>query len=199
MRHIRITGATGGDGRRGDGPCGERGFSLLEAVFATVLVAGGLAGVAQLVLVAIAVNHSSGTTTTTTALASQKMEELGGLAFYTDEGGRAVTDSASDLTVTPAAPIGGRGLQPSPPDALSANTPGYVDYLGVSGQWVGTGADTPREAVFVRRWSVIPLPAHPDNALILQVYVAKAPAASRGVFRQPGAAAVVSLRARKSR
>jgi len=189
-----VAGATDGDGYRG-----QRGFSLLEAVFATLLVAAGLAGVAQLFVVAIAVNHSSGTTTTATALASQKMEELRGLAFHTDEAGAAVTDSASDLSVTPAAPIGGRGLRPSPLETLSTNTPGYVDYLGVAGQWVGTGADTPRDAVFVRRWSVTPLPAHPDDALILQVYVVKASAASPGVSRQPGAAALVSLRARKSR
>jgi hypothetical protein len=175
------------------------GFSLLEVLTATALMTTGLVAVAQLFLVAIDAVRWSAVTTMTTALASQKLEQLHSLAFFTDETGTPVTDCASDLSVTPASPAGGRGLLPSPASSLTTNTPGYVDYLDAAGQWVGTGPTVPRGASFVRRWSVTAVPARPNDALVLQVAVARASATSQAASRRSGDAVLASLKARKAR
>jgi hypothetical protein len=105
-------------------------------------------------------------------LAAQKMEQLRGLTWGFDDNGTSlpVSDSTTDLTTEPPGG-GGGGLNPSPTGTLNANTPGYVDYLDKRGQWVGNGAVPPPTAVYIRRWSVEPLPTNPNNTLILQVLV----------------------------
>jgi hypothetical protein len=60
-------------------------------------------------------------------------------------------------------------LTPSPDDSLSANVAGYVDYLDRDGNSLGGGAQIPTETVYVRRWSIEPLPTNPNNTLVLQV------------------------------
>ncbi len=62
----------------------------------------------------------------------------------------------------------------------------------------------PAQAVYVRRWSVEPLPANPNNTVILQVLVTKArnrgPADSEGgPGRRPrDEARLITLKTRKS-
>jgi type II secretory pathway pseudopilin PulG len=188
------------DLQAGGSKCGSgSGFSLIEVLTATAMMAAGLTVIAQLFLFEIDANRWSAATTTAAALAGEKLEQLRSLAFFTDETGVPVTDAASDLSVTPASATGGRGLLASPASALIANTPGYVDFLDAAGGWVGAGPVTPRGAVFVRRWSITPLPAHPNDALILQVAVARASAASRGAALRAGDAVVVGLKARRAR
>ena len=177
----------------------DSGFTLLEVLTATALMTAGLVAIAQLFLVAIDAYRWAAVTTMTTALAGQKLEQLRSLAFFTDEAGAPVTDCASDLSVAPASPAGGRGLLPSPASALTANTPGYVDYLDAAGQWMGTGAAAPRGTTFVRRWSVTAVPARPNDALVLQVAVARASAASLAASMRSGDAVMVSLKARRAR
>ena len=46
-----------------------------------------------------------------------------------------------------------------------------MDYLDRYGASLGTAANPPDGAVYVRRWSVEPLPTNPNNTLILQVHV----------------------------
>jgi hypothetical protein len=166
---------------------------------ATALMTGGLVAIAQLFLAAGAANRWSGATTMAAALAGQKLEQMRSLAFFVDEAGAPVTDYASDLSVDPPSAGGGQGLLASPSSTLSANTPGYVDYLDPAGRWLGNGATMPRGAAFVRRWSIIPAPARPNDALVLQVAVLRAPAASGSVSARAGDAVVVSLRARRWR
>lgn len=142
------------------------GSSLVEVIVATSLVATSLVGVAQLFASAISSNIVSQATTFTTTLAAQKLEQL-----------------RSDT-----------GLTRSPPDALEEDTPGYVDYVDAS----GNASDERRardRALYVRRWSVEPLPVDPENALILQVHVARIRrAASRD--RLPGDARMVMVKAK---
>ena len=59
----------------------------------------------------------------------------------------------------------------APANALSANVDGYVDYVDRYGHTLGGGVNAPAGAVYVRRWSVEPLPTNPNNTLILQVLV----------------------------
>jgi len=177
----------------------ERGFSLLEVITATALMAAGLVAIAQLFVIAIDAVRWSGTTTMAATLAVEKLEQLRGLAFFVDESGAAVTDSATDLAVAPPASTGGRGLLTSPASALTMNTAGYVDYLDAAGQWVGTGTTAPRGAVYTRRWSVTPLAAHPTRALVLRVVVLRSSATSPSASLRAGDAPLACLKARKAR
>jgi hypothetical protein len=74
-------------------------------------------------------------------------------------------------------PSGGQGLTPSPPAGatgpLAENTAGYCDFLDRSGNSLGGGTTAPPSTVYVRRWSIEPLPTNPNNTLILQVLVAR--------------------------
>jgi prepilin-type N-terminal cleavage/methylation domain-containing protein len=150
----------------------DGGFTILEVLIAMLLLAIMALGVAQLFGVAIQATTGARHQTSTTILAAQKMEQLRSLTWgLADDGtGLPVSDTTTDLTQEPPS-SGGGGLNPSPATSLDANTPGYVDYLDVRGQRVGTGATPPGAAVFIRRWNIRPLPTNPNNTLILQVLV----------------------------
>ena len=150
----------------------DDGFTVLEVLIAMLLLAIMALGVAQLFGVAIQATSSARHQTTTTTLAAQKMEQLRALTwgFDTSGTGLPVSDTTTDLSVEPAGSTG-NGLNPSPPGSLNANTVGYVDYLDARGQNVGSGGAPPPAALFIRRWSITPLPTNPNNTLILQVLV----------------------------
>lgn len=184
----------------------ERGFSLIETITATSLMAVALVSLAQLFIVATNANRGARTTTFATVLAQQKMEQLRGLAWGFDTIGLPISDTTSDVSVTPAAADGGKGLTPSPqgPDgALHKNTAGYVDYVDSQGATLGGGDAVPPNTVYIRRWSIEPLPTNPNNTLVLQVLVTRV--ANRGaadtaadVKRLPEEARIVSVKTRKA-
>lgn len=149
----------------------EGGFSLMETMVATMLLASALVTTAQLLVIATRANSNAQRQTYSSTLAQEKMEQLRGLAWGFDELGLPVNDFTSNLTVDPAVAVGGVGLTPSPGDSLASNMTGYVDYLDRAGASLGGGADPPAGTAFVRRWSVEPLPTNPNNTLILQVMV----------------------------
>jgi prepilin-type N-terminal cleavage/methylation domain-containing protein len=160
---------------------GEHGFTLVEVLVAMVIVTCGALGVAELVTVAVRAAQAARSLTSCTMLAVQKMEQLKALtwSFAGDEvDSPPVGDVSTDLSYEPATG-GGRGLSASPAGALERNTPGYVDFLDADGRWVGTGATPPGAAVFIRRWSVEPLPAAPDDTRMLQVLVTRVTIESR--------------------
>src|SRR5512135_3639169 len=107
----------------------DAGFSLVEVMVATAILAGALVTLAQLFALATNSNFGSRQTTYAGILGEQKMEELRGLTYGFDAQGLPVTDDTTDTTVTPENQAGGTGLTPSPPTALQENTPGYVDYV----------------------------------------------------------------------
>jgi hypothetical protein len=129
-------------------------------------------GVAGLFGVAIQATHGARNQTSTATLAEQKMEQLRSLTWGFDTSGQnlPVSDTSTNLSQQPATDDG-NGLNPSPAGTLDTNTAGYVDYLDRRGEWVGTGATPPATAVFIRRWSIQPLPTNPNNTLVLQVLV----------------------------
>ena len=102
----------------------EAGFSLIETMVATLLLATGLVATAQMIGLATRGNIAAQRSTYTATLAQEKMEQLRGLAWGFDAIGLPMQDFTSDISVEPAATNGGPGLQPSPTNALSANTPG---------------------------------------------------------------------------
>ena len=146
-------------------------------------------------------NTMARSTTMTMVAAQQKMEQLRGLTWGFDILNLPVSDTTTDISVQPTTQTGS-GLAPSPPNSLTQSFDGYVDYLDKYGNWIGTGVVPPRGMVYIRRWSIEPLPANPNNTLILQVLVTKR--ANRGaadagaVGRLPEEARLVSVKTRKS-
>lgn len=143
------------------------GFSLLEVLVATTIMLVGVAALAQLAVLAARANRTAHTTTVAAVLAQQKMEQLRGL-----------------------------GLSPSPAGALGQNTTGYCDFVDGNGRVLGGGTTPPPGAVYIRRWSVEPLPASPNNTLVLQVLVTRS--RTSGVTRLPDDIRLVSVKTRKA-
>lgn len=148
---------------------------MAEVAVSVFLMAISAIGVAQLFTIAARANLNAKSQTSTAVYATQKMEQLRSLAWGYEElagggVGNPITDLQTNLSVDP--PAGnGPGLAPTPPDVLDRNIPPYVDYLDAQGGWIGTGATAPPGTVYVRRWSIEPLPANPNDTLVFQVVV----------------------------
>src|SRR5688572_10383899 len=115
------------------------GFSLVEVMIATGILATALISLAQLFAISTTSNMSSRSTTFATVLAEQKMEELRALTWGFDSSGLPMTDTTSDTADVDDATTGGTGLTPSPGTALQENTDGYVDYVDMLGNKLGGG------------------------------------------------------------
>jgi type II secretory pathway pseudopilin PulG len=120
-----------------------RGYSVLEVLIATTIVAVGVGALAQLVGVAARANVRATQTTIATVLAQQKMEDL-------------LSASAGDLSA-------------SPPGALVQSIDGYADFADRAGRILGRGPAPPAGSAYLRRWSIDPLPNGVNNTWILQV------------------------------
>ena len=151
----------------------EQGFSLIEVLAASTILTVGVLSLAQLFALSTTTNTASKNTSYASVLAEQKMEELRALSWGFDRDGLPLTDLTSDTAVDPETTAGGTGLSPSPAEALRENTVGWVDYIDRFGKKVGDGRSaTPDDAaVYVRRWSVEPLPTNPNNTIVIQVLV----------------------------
>jgi type II secretory pathway pseudopilin PulG len=181
------------------------GFSLVEVLVAMGLLTAVSMGVAQVLALSTRANLMARGATSTTSMAEQKLEQLRSLTWGFDSAGQGlpVSDTTTDLTVTPPTHTGS-GLNPSPADALEQNTAGFVDFLDGSGGWVGTGTTPPPSAVYIRRWSIQPLPTNPNNTLVVQVLVtpvASEMARVQSAFtrtRMAGDALLITVRTRKA-
>jgi prepilin-type N-terminal cleavage/methylation domain-containing protein len=181
------------------------GFSLVEVVVAMGILTIVSLGVAQLFAASTRVNIVAKSQTSTTMLAEQKMEQIRSLTwgFDTNGEGLPVSDTTSDLAVYPTTQEGS-GLNPSPSDSLEHNTAGFVDFVDAGGTWVGTGSAPPATAVYIRRWSIQPLPTNPNNTLVIQVLVtptsnemARQQTANPRI-RMPGDTLLVTVKTRKA-
>jgi len=114
-----------------------------------------------------------------------------------------VSDTTSDLTAYPSTQ-NGSGLNPSPANSLERNSTGFVDFVDAGGAWVGTGDTPPGTAVYIRRWSIQPLPTNPNNTLVIQVLVTPITnemsrlATSNPRVRMPGDTLLVTVKTRKA-
>lgn len=151
----------------------EAGFSLVEVVVATGILAGAVAFLGQMFGIAVSDNSSARTGTFVSVLAEQKMEQLRGLTWGFDNIGLPLSDMTTNTALLVQTPTGGTGLSPSPAGSLRSNVDGYVDYIDQFGRIIGGGSTVPPTAVYIRRWSVEPLPTNPNNTLVLQVVVTK--------------------------
>jgi prepilin-type N-terminal cleavage/methylation domain-containing protein len=187
----------------------ESGFSLIEVMMATTLMAVALVSLAQLFAIATRNNIGARYSTMAAILAEQKMEQLRGLTWGFDLLNLPLSDFSTNVAAfeatgaCPAANDGAAvGLTPSPSNTLQANVNGYVDYVDENGCGLGGGTTVPANAIYIRRWSVEPLPTNPNNTVILQVLVT--PLRDRGaadegsVRRLPDEARLVSVKTRKT-
>jgi hypothetical protein len=140
---------------------------------ASTILTVALAALAQLFVMSTKANTNARTTTYASVLAQQKLEQLRGLTFGFDTLGLPITDTTTDITTVPEKNGSGKGLSPSPPGSLGSNFDGYCDFLDAAGNSLGGGATPPATTVYIRRWSVEPLPTNPNNTIVLQVLVTK--------------------------
>src|SRR5437764_8934252 len=162
----------------------DRGFSLLETMFATGMLAAALVALAQMFTISVKNNQAARTGSFTTALAEQKMEQLRGLTYGFDTIGLPITDITTDTTQPTETQNGGKGLTPSPSGTLVANTNGWVDYIDQFGNILGGGQAPLPKTVYIRRWSIDPLPTNPNGTLVIQVMVTRE--LNRGLADQTG-------------
>jgi prepilin-type N-terminal cleavage/methylation domain-containing protein len=188
----------------------ESGFSLIEVLVAVALLVVALVALASLFATATRTNQGSRYTTSTAILAEQKMEQLRGLAWGFDMLGLPLTDLTTNVaafTATGACAAAGGGaavgLSPSPGGSLATSTDGYVDYVDINGCGLGGGTAMPAGTVYIRRWSIEPLPTNPNNTVVLQVLVTRRPdrgaqASQDPVMRLPEEARLISVKTRKT-
>lgn len=175
------------------------GFSLLEVLVASALLASALVSLAQLFAMSTRTNIGARNSTYAAILAQQKLEELRSLSWGFDQVGLPTSDITTDTSVTPENPVGGTGLSPSPSSALQDNTAGWVDYIDGYGNKVAN----PGNALYARRWMVSPLPTNPNNTLVIQVLVYRVTrdrgdAEQGSVKRLPEEARMVTVKTRKA-
>lgn len=180
----------------------ESGFTLVETLVATTMLAVALTALAELFVISVKNNAVAKNGTFTSVLASQKMEQLRGLTFGFDVLGLPITDTTTDTAVSPEAPTGGTGLAPSPSNTLREGTDGYVDYVDRNGLTLGGGTVVPDNTAYIRRWFVEPLPTNPNNTLIIQVLVTRSRnrgvADAGSVARAPEEARLITVKTRKA-
>jgi type II secretory pathway pseudopilin PulG len=188
----------------------ESGFSLVEVMVAVGLLVVALVALASLFAISTRTNQGARYSTSTAILAEQKMEQLRGLNWGFDMLGLPLSDlstnaAAFEATGECAAATGGAavGLSPSPSGTLATSTDGYVDYVDINGCGLGGGGTAPAGTVYIRRWSIEPLPTNPNNTLVLQVLVTRrtdrgAEASAGSVMRLPEEARLISVKTRKT-
>src|SRR4051794_20924278 len=129
----------------------DAGFSLVEVLIATTLLAVSLTALAQLFAISVKNNAVAKNGTFTQILAAQKMEQLRGLTWGFDPLGLPVSDVATDTTVSPEAATGGKGPAPPPPNTLEAGTGRDVDYLHPHGTTPRGGGAGPDNTAYIPR------------------------------------------------
>jgi hypothetical protein len=128
------------------------GFSLIETLVASALVASVLIGLAHLIAVGAHQSLRSRRAAAGVAFVQSKLEELRNATWGYDHNGMSVSGDA---------------LATSPPSSLTEDTPGYVDYVSPHGEVVALdGPDLPD---FARRWSIAMFDASDPDTLILHV------------------------------
>ena len=125
----------------------ERGFSLVETVFALGILMIVSLGLLPLGIIATTTTENQGhLMARTTEYAQDKIEQLLSLSYG---------DSTSDTRVFPSTELGGSGLTVGGSADPEAPVELYVDYLDVNGTLVPSeGTDAPEGWFYQRVWEV---------------------------------------------
>jgi hypothetical protein len=143
----------------------------VETFVAAVLLAGGLVSVAPLFGFAVQTDLRARDASYEAVLAEDKLQQLHGVP-YTE-------------------------LTPLPEDAWMRSVTGAEEFLDEMGAVVGSAVPGPA-AVYVRRWTVRPVPGHADAGRVLQVAVGRLRRAGAGTadLRSDQMTRLVALRVR---
>jgi prepilin-type N-terminal cleavage/methylation domain-containing protein len=135
------------------------GFSLIEVMVASAILACAVLSIAQLAAASTRSTAGARAVSEATFHAWQKLDQLRALAWTFDDAGAPVSDA---------------GLAPSPAGALTQDTAGWVDYLDAWGQSLGGAAAAdgrpPAGTRYRRRWAVATSAGNP-HLLQLRVRV----------------------------
>lgn len=132
----------------------EGGFSLLEALVASLLVASAIVSLAHLIAIGAERSLASRRAVSASAIAQSKLEQLRQVAFAFDSDGLRITSAA---------------LAVSPPQSLQEDTPGLVEHVDAFGEVVLPLASITPD--YARRWAIAPLQSGDPDTLVLQVCV----------------------------
>ncbi len=127
----------------------QRGFTLIETMFAMVVLAVGVLGVAALFGIAVGGNKGQGEIgTRTVEYCQDKMEQLMALTYL---------DAGTDTTTYPSKPTGGPGLggNMGPNTTIGSVPPAapvsqFVDYLDANGNLLTSSTG----AFYTRQWMI---------------------------------------------
>lgn len=124
----------------------ERGFSLIEVMFALGIILVVALGVLPLgVIVTRSTENEGHLVARTTEYAQDKLEQLLALAYG---------DSATDTRLFPAGLTGGTGLAVGGSSDPAAPVAGYVDYLDERGNLFPVAVSAPAGWFYKRVWQV---------------------------------------------
>ncbi len=127
-------------------PSSPAGFSLLETIFALLILLVVAAGVLPMGLMATKTSENQGhLVARTTEYAQDKMEQLMALSYG---------DSTSDTRVFPSADTGGSGLTIGGSADPTAPVAQYVDYLDANGNLFPAANAPPADWYYMRVWAV---------------------------------------------
>jgi type II secretory pathway pseudopilin PulG len=159
------------EGRRREG-----GFTLIETIFALVILLTVAAGVMPLALVAVKATENQGhLAARTTEYAQDKLEQLMALAYG---------DSSTDTRVFPSVNVGGTGLAVGGSNNVAAPVAKYVDYLNIDGTLVDNAVDAGTNWYYKRVWS-IEVPAGKANIKLITVTATVRVASQGGIGQLP--------------
>lgn len=182
----------------------QRGITLVEATIGLGILATVAIVVAALLMAGRGATSRSREASIALWLARGRLEQLESLTFSVTRlpvGSEVLlTDGVTDLSRDLPA-LGGAGLAPSPPDSLSRDRPGYVDYLDEYGRWVGADPGVLPQASYVRRWAIARAGAGASELVAFDVIVfpaRHAAAADRDVLRLAGVVRLSGARARRA-
>ena len=172
------------EGRRREG-----GFTLVETIFALVILMIVAAGVAPLALVAVKATENQGhLAARTTEYAQDKLEQLMALSYG---------DTASDTRVFPATDVGGSGLNIGGSSNPANPVAQYVDYLDVDGALIASANGAPPQGWYYQRvWQVstVTAPGGGVVANLKQVTVTATVRWTSGAYALRPRATVTSLK-----
>jgi type II secretory pathway pseudopilin PulG len=131
-----------------------RGFSLIEALIASLIVASALAGLAHLVTLGATQTTAARTSTVALSLAQSKLEQLRVLEWTYDASGVRVSSPA---------------LSPSPPGSLYGGDASFLEHIDAfEGVTPAAEGDAPD---YWRTWAITPIAASDRDTLLLEVCV----------------------------
>ena len=120
----------------------ESGMTLVESTMAILILLVGMLAMAQGLTFSVVASKTYGRDSgKATASAHDKMEELNGLQF---------SDTTTNVTVAPPYPASGYGLTAGGSVYPATPTPGYADYIDLTG-----ARTTASSAAYTRQWQII--------------------------------------------